>query len=51
MKGQYPLLLLAHHLSMGRFYGAVVIYVGMTALLVITCTDFAQITALRYEVS
>ncbi|KIW73782.1 hypothetical protein PV04_01874 [Phialophora macrospora] len=46
--GQYPLLLLAQHLPVGRFYGAVIIYIGITAILVIVCNDFADITALRF---
>lgn len=47
-QGQYPLLLLAQHLPVGKFYGALIVYIGLTALLVITCTEFAQIVALRY---
>ncbi|OQV02701.1 hypothetical protein CLAIMM_07851 [Cladophialophora immunda] len=46
--GQYPLLLLAQYLPVGKFFGALIAYIGMTAILVIACTDFAEITALRF---
>lgn len=48
LQGQYPLLLLAQYLPAGRFYGAVITYIGLTAILVIVCNDFADIMALRY---
>jgi len=48
MFGEYPILILAQFLPLGKFTSGVMMYSGLLALLVITCSDFADIMALRF---
>lgn len=50
MFAQYPILILAQFLPLGKFTSGVMMYSGLLALLAITCSDFADIMALRYVV-
>ncbi|KAE8449528.1 hypothetical protein EG329_008137 [Mollisiaceae sp. DMI_Dod_QoI] len=45
---QYPLLILAQFLPLGKFISGMVFYSGLLALLFIVCKDFADIVALRF---
>lgn len=48
LQAQYLLLFPAQLLPAGIVYGAMLIYIGLTAILTIVCQNFAQIMALRY---
>ncbi len=47
LQAQYPLLILAQFLPLGKFISGMVFYSGLLALLFIVCKDFADIVALR----
>ncbi|PMD31885.1 MFS general substrate transporter [Hyaloscypha variabilis F] len=48
MFAQYPLLIVAQFLPLGKFSSVMVLYSGLLAMLFIVCKDFADITALRF---
>lgn len=47
-QAQYPLLIIAQFLPLGKFTSVMVLYSGLLALLFIVWKDFADIVALRY---